>query len=121
MFDRIDYKMDCPFCGEDLGEFQSKDGPCQLKILSPVEVDFFNSYCWGDTSPGWERPNKKPGCGAAVNVHVKKLSSERVHFEIVAWDKSSKANYDKVGATKTYIKSRFLHDGKLSSGLNFLV
>ncbi len=45
MFDRIDFEVDCPKCGELVKDFQSKDGPCVLKTLQPHEVDYFYSSC----------------------------------------------------------------------------
>lgn len=45
MFDYIKYKADCEVCGAELKDFQSKDGPCDLKELKPKHVDYFYAYC----------------------------------------------------------------------------
>ncbi len=45
MFDYVDYECECPKCGAKVKRFQSKDGPCNLKTLQPVDVDSFYSSC----------------------------------------------------------------------------
>lgn len=45
LFDSIDYSCECPLCGEQLGGFQSKDGPCQMENLKPWEVSNFYTGC----------------------------------------------------------------------------
>ena len=45
MFDYVNYRADCWKCGTPLAKFQSKDGPCELKILEPHDVDYFYSNC----------------------------------------------------------------------------
>lgn len=45
MFDYVDYKTLCPKCGTDVGDFQSKDGPCTMNTLEPKDVRHFYSSC----------------------------------------------------------------------------
>lgn len=45
MFDYVDYEAPCGKCGEMIREFQSKDGPCLLKHISPRKVRRFYQTC----------------------------------------------------------------------------
>lgn len=45
MFDYIKFEMPCPLCKTDLKNFQSKDGPLQLKTLEVKEVEDFYTNC----------------------------------------------------------------------------
>jgi hypothetical protein len=45
MFDTVDYVDNCRKCGLPIDEFQSKDGPCELRRLSPRDVRGFYAYC----------------------------------------------------------------------------
>lgn len=45
MFDEVDYTAPCWRCGEEISTFQSKDGPCLLKRLSPKKVRNFYRSC----------------------------------------------------------------------------
>ena len=45
MFDFVDFTCDCPTCGKLIKGFQSKDGPCQLLKLKPLQVDRFYTAC----------------------------------------------------------------------------
>ncbi len=45
MFDWIDYEGECPKCGAEVKDFQSKDGPCNLIRLKPWEVYRFYAMC----------------------------------------------------------------------------
>lgn len=45
MFDYVEYEADCPYCGEKLKDFQSKDGPCGLATLLPKDVREFYTSC----------------------------------------------------------------------------
>lgn len=45
MFDYINYKAECWKCRSELDNFQSKDGPCELKQLEPDDVEYFYSLC----------------------------------------------------------------------------
>ena len=45
MYDEVKFKIDCPYCGEPAGLFQSKDGNCTLDILKPEEVDWCYGHC----------------------------------------------------------------------------
>tara|TARA_R110002096_G_scaffold315227_5_gene509467 strand:- start:1170 stop:1400 length:231 start_codon:yes stop_codon:yes gene_type:complete len=48
MFDYIDTpEVDCPECGSSLSNFQSKDGPCELKKINYREVYNFYTTCNG--------------------------------------------------------------------------
>lgn len=38
MFDDVKYEAPCPVCGDPLTGWQSKDGPCVLDRLTPVEL-----------------------------------------------------------------------------------
>jgi len=44
MFDYVSYDLKCD-CGETFNNFQSKDGPCELRTLSPLQVDYFYGDC----------------------------------------------------------------------------
>ena len=63
LYDAIDFKMKCPRCKKDMGEFQSKDGPCAMSKLDWWSVDNFYSSC--DNCETWveytieKRPNRK--------------------------------------------------------------
>jgi len=37
--------IECPVCGELVGEFQSKDGVCMLSTLNYWEVSNFYTHC----------------------------------------------------------------------------
>lgn len=63
MFDSINFKMNCPRCKKDMGDFQSKDGPCLLIELEFFEVDNFYTSCnhcltWVEFTLN-KRPNRK--------------------------------------------------------------
>jgi hypothetical protein len=45
MFDYVEYEVDCPFCGEELSGFQSKDGECSLATIKPEDVQRFYTSC----------------------------------------------------------------------------
>lgn len=36
----------CHKCGNELNEWQSKDGPCVLDLIELNEVDVYYNYCW---------------------------------------------------------------------------
>lgn len=45
MYDRVNVITNCPYCGKVIGDFQSKDGPCDLSVLQLEEVLDFYTYC----------------------------------------------------------------------------
>jgi len=45
MFDWVDFRTLCPKCSLPLSGFQSKDGPCKLRILLPWTVSRFYTTC----------------------------------------------------------------------------
>lgn len=45
MFDYVDAVIRCPYCGELINDFQSKDGDCLLEKISPYDVRTFYSSC----------------------------------------------------------------------------
>ena len=45
MFDYIEYEANCKNCGSPLDGFQSKDNVCELKTLTPCDVDSFYTNC----------------------------------------------------------------------------
>ena len=45
MFDHVRYRMQCPKCGREVSNFQSKDGDCTLDILDTWQVSYFYSSC----------------------------------------------------------------------------
>jgi DNA-directed RNA polymerase subunit RPC12/RpoP len=51
MFDYVDLKIECPYCGVILEGFQSKDSKCELDIISPKEVN--NTYTSCDNCGKW--------------------------------------------------------------------
>lgn len=44
-FDHINYKMDCPTCGKEVSDFQSKCLRCFFDKIEFWEVDRFYSSC----------------------------------------------------------------------------
>ena len=45
MFDWVNAKLPCPKCGHENQGWQSKDGPCHMKILEPSQVNEFYTSC----------------------------------------------------------------------------
>lgn len=45
MFDDVNFTMPCPTCGAQMGNFQSKDGPCDLSTIEPDAVSNFYASC----------------------------------------------------------------------------
>lgn len=45
MFDYVYCPMQCPECGKQTSEFQSKDGPCTLSNLEAKDVSEFYGNC----------------------------------------------------------------------------
>ena len=45
MFDDVNFKMNCPNCGQEVDDFQSKDRECTLSTLEPDEVNNFYTHC----------------------------------------------------------------------------
>jgi len=45
MFDHVVYESLCGKCGKPLSGFQSKDGPCLLETLKPIDVESFHTDC----------------------------------------------------------------------------
>ena len=45
MYDSINLEMNCPKCGGEYLDFQSKDGDCSLSTLEPYEVEEFYTGC----------------------------------------------------------------------------
>lgn len=45
MFDYVNVEMDCPYCGEPLDGFQTKDYKNILTCVDPTEVNNFYSFC----------------------------------------------------------------------------
>ena len=44
-YDVINYAAKCEECGTTLKDFQSKDGPREMKFLAPSDVDYFYTIC----------------------------------------------------------------------------
>ncbi|EDY82979.1 hypothetical protein VDG1235_2602 [Verrucomicrobiia bacterium DG1235] len=68
MYDEISVPPEtkCVKCGEPITGFQSKDGPCELKVLDYSEVDNFYTDC--------------EACGH-WNEYVRKRPKPKVPFE----------------------------------------
>ena len=45
MFDYVNFKTQCPKCGADVDDFQSKDGPCVMTALEPQRTRRFYAPC----------------------------------------------------------------------------
>lgn len=58
MFDYVRYEHKCE-CGEIVTEFQSEDGPCLLKTLTPHQVKVFYTSC--------------DNCGRWIQLYTKDL------------------------------------------------
>ncbi len=64
MFDIIKFRMECPRCKKDMGEFQSKDKKCYMELLDFWEVNNFYTSCehcrtWVEFTIKGKRPNRK--------------------------------------------------------------
>lgn len=62
MFDYVKHECDCPRCGAKVKGFQSKDGPCMMITLTPLQVNRMYSSC--NTCGQWvsfERDTDSPG------------------------------------------------------------
>ena len=57
MYDIINFKMNCPICGKDAGEFQSKYRECLMEKLELSKVDNFYTMC--DSCGAWIEFNRK--------------------------------------------------------------
>jgi len=44
-YDNVEFEMNCPECGTNVNDFQSKDGFCILATVKYWEVDNFYSAC----------------------------------------------------------------------------
>lgn len=66
MYDHIAYTAPCPFCGEPLTRWQSKDGECELQHLTPPQL-------WKQSRRG--RPiefyDNCDKCGTWVEIHAR--------------------------------------------------
>lgn len=68
MFDYVNFKMNCPKCGDEVLGFQSKDAHCMLEKVDPVSVNNFYSNCacghWIELSrndlPKSNKPRRSP-------------------------------------------------------------
>lgn len=63
LFDYVNFKMPCPRCGSEVGDFQSKSAGCDMVTVEPEAVTNFYSAC--DNCKAWiefsrERPESKP-------------------------------------------------------------
>ena len=47
MFDYVNYNCECPVCGTQVTDFQSKDGDCLLERVEPTDVSYFYASCRG--------------------------------------------------------------------------
>lgn len=45
MFDDVRYSAPCFKCGHTITGWQSKDGPCELLLIEPTEVNDFYGDC----------------------------------------------------------------------------
>ena len=45
MYDNVTFKGNCPSCGAENTDWQSKDGPLALCTLDPVDVNYFYTSC----------------------------------------------------------------------------
>ena len=45
MFDYINVKINCPKCGKEVTNFQSKDAFCRLDKIDPQNVNEFHALC----------------------------------------------------------------------------
>lgn len=45
--DTSDLNLKCDICGDEISEFQSKDGPCDMTTIHWSEVDYFYTNCHG--------------------------------------------------------------------------
>lgn len=63
LFDSVNFRMPCPTCGRQLSDFQSKDGPCLMGIVEPLEVSNFYALCPGCRT--WVEYTRKPATSLA--------------------------------------------------------
>ena len=61
MFDYVNYQDECPVCKTQIPKenFQTKDSDCNLDILEPKQVNYFNGWC----------PNKECNTRISYKVH----------------------------------------------------
>jgi len=81
MFDHVAVEMDCPFCGHRLDDFQSKDGPCYLGLVSPETINNFYTDCpvcgnWVEFSRPGPEEDENPSVMSREDV-------EHLGFELV--------------------------------------
>lgn len=63
LFDYVNFKMPCPRCGSEVGDFQSKSAGSDMVTVEPEDVTNFYSAC--DKCKAWiefyrERPTASP-------------------------------------------------------------
>jgi len=58
LFDYVNFKTDCPNCGEPVTGFQTKDGDPYMAIVEPDTISYFYSGC--DKCGAWIVYDKTP-------------------------------------------------------------
>ncbi len=86
MFDYVKFSTECPECGDQISDFQSKDGPCELKKIRAHKLAYFYSECsdcgvrvsfhklWGKKY--WRREVSM--LGERIPHHSKKFSKRKI-------------------------------------------
>ena len=76
MHDDVKYGMDCPKCGNLVGGFQSKDGPCMMTELDFWEVNNFYSSC-PDCHTWIEFTRKQPRTPSPINDYDMEVEARK--------------------------------------------
>ena len=79
MFDWVNYTATCD-CGRSLRDFQSKDGPCQMRKLEAYEVERFYTMC----SCGlWNEYEVEAEVEVIVkSIDIRRVKSEKITAEV---------------------------------------
>jgi hypothetical protein len=106
MFDWIMYQDNCPMCDKPLNGFQSKDGPCDMKMLQPEEVGKFHNRCEDD------------GCDTWINYQV--ISRNPLKVKVIDESKKSMTDWIRFDNMKvedtTELHQEFWNHAKLANG-----
>lgn len=57
LYDSVKFKANCWKCGKELSDFQTKDGECLMKLITPKEIGLgtFYSMCLDQKCNAWNQ------------------------------------------------------------------
>jgi hypothetical protein len=61
LYDYVDFKANCPDCGEEETHWQTKEMVCRMEVLNPSLVSFFYTIC--DNCDAWISYTRQENCG----------------------------------------------------------